>query len=98
VPTLAAFEVITEDILENLVTLAVGPQKLIVFVDIDDTLVRSIGSKRIPMPRVVERVKSAVSMFLSEQRNLTLEQVRQLSARFKLPADVFIRQAVGTTV
>jgi HTH-type transcriptional regulator/antitoxin HigA len=42
--------------------------------------------------------ESAVSMFLSEQRNLTLEQVRQLSARFKLPADVFIRQAVGTTV
>jgi cation transport ATPase len=38
-------------------TLAVGPQKLIVFVDVDDTLVRSIGSKRIPMPRVVERVK-----------------------------------------
>ena len=42
--------------------------------------------------------ESAVSMFLSGQRNLTLEQVRQLSARFKLPADVFIRQAVGTTV
>ena len=42
--------------------------------------------------------ESAVSMFLSGHRNLTLEQVRQLSARFKLPADVFIRQAVGTTV
>src|SRR6266404_4479702 len=41
--------------------------------------------------------ESAVSMFLSGRRNLTLEQVRQLSARFKLPADVFIRQAVGTT-
>src|SRR6266704_163261 len=34
--------------------------------------------------------ESAVSMFLSGQRNLTLEQVRKLSARFKLPADVFI--------
>jgi len=42
--------------------------------------------------------ESAVSMFLSGQRNLTLEQVRQLSARFKLPADVFIRQTVGTSV
>jgi HTH-type transcriptional regulator / antitoxin HigA len=42
--------------------------------------------------------ESAVSMFLSGHRNLTLKQVRQLSARFKLPADVFIRQAAGTTV
>jgi HTH-type transcriptional regulator/antitoxin HigA len=35
--------------------------------------------------------ESAVSMFLAGQRNLTLEQVRKLSSRFKLPADVFIR-------
>jgi HTH-type transcriptional regulator / antitoxin HigA len=34
--------------------------------------------------------ESAVSMFLAGQRNLTIEQVRRLSARFKLPADVFI--------
>jgi HTH-type transcriptional regulator/antitoxin HigA len=34
--------------------------------------------------------ESAVSMFLRGQRNLTLEQIRKLSARFKLPADVFI--------
>jgi len=34
--------------------------------------------------------ESAVSMFMTEQRHLTLEQVRKLSARFKLPADVFI--------
>jgi HTH-type transcriptional regulator/antitoxin HigA len=34
--------------------------------------------------------ESAVSMFLSGQRKLTLEQVRRLSARFKLPTDVFI--------
>ena len=32
--------------------------KQIVFVDVDDTLVRSVGSKRIPKPRVVERVRS----------------------------------------
>lgn len=35
--------------------------------------------------------ESAVSMFLAGHRNLTLEQVRKLSSRFKLPADVFIR-------
>ena len=34
--------------------------------------------------------ESAVSMFMTGQRNLTLEQVRKLSARFKLPADAFI--------
>src|SRR5260370_4419283 len=36
--------------------------------------------------------ESAVSMFLAGQRKLTLEQVRKLSSRFKLPADVFIRK------
>ena len=35
--------------------------------------------------------ESAVSMFLAKQRKLTLQQVRKLSARFKLPADVFIQ-------
>jgi HTH-type transcriptional regulator/antitoxin HigA len=39
--------------------------------------------------------ESAVSMFLAGHRNLTIEQVRKLSARFKLPADVFIAKAVG---
>jgi len=34
--------------------------------------------------------ESAVSMFLAGQRKLTLDQVRKLSARFKLPSDVFI--------
>lgn len=34
--------------------------------------------------------ESAVSMFLRRQRKLTLDQVRKLSARFKLPADVFV--------
>lgn len=34
--------------------------------------------------------ESAVSMFLAGQRKLTLTQVRKLSARFKLPADIFI--------
>ena len=34
--------------------------------------------------------ESAVSMFLAGQRKLTLNQVRRLSARFKLPSDVFI--------
>jgi HTH-type transcriptional regulator / antitoxin HigA len=39
--------------------------------------------------------ESAVSMFLAGHRNLTIEQVRKLSTRFKLPADVFIPKAVG---
>ena len=30
----------------------------VVFVDVDDTLVRSVGAKRIPMPGVVARVKA----------------------------------------
>lgn len=34
--------------------------------------------------------ESAVSMFLSGQRRLTMEQLRSLSDRFKLPADVFM--------
>ncbi len=34
-----------------------NPTTQIVYVDVDDTLVRSVGSKRIPMPRVVERVR-----------------------------------------
>ena len=34
--------------------------------------------------------ESAVSMFLAGQRKLTLEQVRKLSKRFSLPADVFV--------
>jgi HTH-type transcriptional regulator/antitoxin HigA len=39
--------------------------------------------------------ESAVSMFLNGQRNLTIEQVRKLSTRFKLPADLFISNAIG---
>jgi catechol 2,3-dioxygenase-like lactoylglutathione lyase family enzyme len=31
--------------------------KLVVFVDVDDTLVRSVGSKRIPISHVVQRVR-----------------------------------------
>ena len=30
----------------------------VVYVDVDDTLVRSVGTKRIPMPRVIEKVRS----------------------------------------
>lgn len=29
----------------------------VVFVDVDDTLIRSVGNKRIPMPAVVARVR-----------------------------------------
>jgi HTH-type transcriptional regulator / antitoxin HigA len=37
--------------------------------------------------------ESAVSMFMTGERNLTIEQVRKLSTRFKLPTDVFIPNA-----
>ena len=40
----------------------------VVFVDVDDTLVRSVGAKRIPMPAVVARVRemhsAGVSLYL----------------------------------
>ncbi|MCL2344978.1 MAG: DUF705 domain-containing protein [Desulfobulbus sp.] len=32
-------------------------KKRVVFVDVDDTLVRSVGAKRIPMPSVIARVR-----------------------------------------
>jgi len=32
-------------------------QKKIIFIDVDDTLVRTVGSKRIPMPSVLEQVR-----------------------------------------
>jgi predicted HAD superfamily phosphohydrolase YqeG len=35
-----------------------SPRPQIVYVDVDDTLVRSVSTKRIPMPRVVDRVRS----------------------------------------
>jgi HTH-type transcriptional regulator/antitoxin HigA len=40
--------------------------------------------------------ESAVSMFMTGERNLTLEQVRKLSIRFELPADVLIPRASVT--
>jgi len=33
-------------------------RKRVVFVDVDDTLVRSVGTKRIPMPAVVAAVRA----------------------------------------
>ena len=32
--------------------------KAIVYFDVDDTLIRSVGTKRVPIPAVVERVRS----------------------------------------
>jgi cation transport ATPase len=31
---------------------------MVVYVDVDDTLVRWVGTKRIPIPRIVERVRA----------------------------------------
>jgi hydroxymethylpyrimidine pyrophosphatase-like HAD family hydrolase len=30
---------------------------MVVYVDVDDTLVRTAGTKRIPMPRTIDRVR-----------------------------------------
>jgi hypothetical protein len=38
-------------------TMTVTSALLVVYVDVDDTLVRSVGSKRIPIVRVVEHVR-----------------------------------------
>lgn len=32
-------------------------RSLVVYVDVDDTMVRTVGTKRIPMPQVIDRVK-----------------------------------------
>lgn len=37
--------------------MSVPTQPLVVYVDVDDTLVRTFGSKRIPIARVVEHVR-----------------------------------------
>jgi HTH-type transcriptional regulator/antitoxin HigA len=42
--------------------------------------------------------ESAVSMFLSGQRKLTVEQIRKLCIRFKLGADAFIPRTMGARV
>jgi len=42
--------------------------------------------------------ESAVSMFLSGHRDLTVEQIRKLCARFKLSTDAFISRAVAAGV
>jgi HTH-type transcriptional regulator/antitoxin HigA len=42
--------------------------------------------------------ESAVSMFLAGKRKLTLKQVRRLSARFRLPADVFLHDTRGNSM
>jgi HTH-type transcriptional regulator/antitoxin HigA len=41
--------------------------------------------------------ENALSMFLSGQRNLTIEQVGKWSTRFKLLVHVVIPKAFGTT-
>lgn len=51
-----------------------------------------IGQKNLTQRDLIPQFgsESAVSMFLAGQRSLTIEQVRKLSTRFKLPANVFI--------
>ena len=35
----------------------IAPPPLVVYVDVDDTFVRSVGTKRIPMPAILARVR-----------------------------------------
>jgi len=50
----------------------------VVFVDVDDTLVRSVGSKRIPLPAVVSRVRElhaeGVALYLWSSGGATYAQ------------------------
>lgn len=36
-------------------------QKLVIYVDVDDTLIRTVGSKRIPIPRCADYVRKQFS-------------------------------------
>jgi FMN phosphatase YigB (HAD superfamily) len=40
---------------------AVATRRTVVYVDVDDTLIRTVGSKRIPMPAVVAYVRRAAA-------------------------------------
>src|SRR5258705_212232 len=59
-PLLANYPQLLEAALHRLRDVEPGqprPEKLVAFVDVDDTLVRSTGSKRIPIPAVLQRVR-----------------------------------------
>ena len=46
-------------------------QRLVVYVDVDDTLLRSAGTKTMPMPRVVEHVKDLAKSGAEPLRSVT---------------------------
>ena len=56
---------------------------LVVYVDVDETLIRSAGSKRIPIPNVVAHVKqlaAGLCAVRSRQRRDELERARFVNA------------------
>lgn len=67
--------------------MATPRRPLVVYVDVDDTLIRSFGSKQIPMPSVVERVRA-----LAREENVLLycwssggaEYAREVATRLGL--------------
>ena len=65
----------------------VSPALEIVFVDVDGTLVRSAGSKRIPIAAVVDRVRAPRPLLQPRQ------QLRLLGLKFLLGQEAFVAQA-----
>jgi phosphoglycolate phosphatase-like HAD superfamily hydrolase len=73
----------------------------VVYVDVDDTLIRSVGSKRIPMPGVVDQVRalhaSGAVLYLwssggSEYAQATATELglKEIFAAFLPKPDVYI--------
>jgi hypothetical protein len=56
-------------------------EKIIAFVDVDDTLARTVGSKRIPIPRMIERVRelhrSCATLFLWSSGEQNMPPIQQ---------------------
>ncbi len=53
-------------------------------------LLREAGLQQKDLAAIMDVTRSAVSMILSGERQLTLDQVRKLSAHFRLSADYFV--------
>jgi hypothetical protein len=76
--------------------------RLVVYVDVDDTLVRSVGSKRIPIPAAIEHVKDLAGAGILETLSSGAPNVdlngygRAVSVRIEIARGAFklIQEAV----